>query len=123
WCSLGGVLVCVWSGFFTFFCCVVFFFFFFLGWGGGGPPPPRLDIQGQFLTESIVLSLIGGTFGILLGVGGTWTFCFFTDWTFLVDATAVIVGFVVACCVGVFFGLQPAIYASRLDPIAALRSD
>ena len=82
----------------------------------------RFDIQSQFLTESIVLSLIGGVFGIGLGVGGTWLFCRFSGWAFLVDPTAAALGFVVACCVGVFFGLQPAHQAARLDPIAALRS-
>ena len=82
----------------------------------------RFDIQSQFLTESVVLSLIGGVFGILTGVGGTWLFCHFSGWTFLVDPTAAALGFVVACFVGVFFGLQPAYQAARLDPIAALRS-
>ena len=82
----------------------------------------RFDIQSQFLTESIVLSLIGGVFGIGLGVAGTWGFCRFSGWAFLVDPTAAALGFVVACCVGVFFGLQPAYQAARLDPIAALRS-
>ena len=82
----------------------------------------RFDIQSQFLTESVVLSLIGGVFGIVIGVGGTWVFCHLSGWTFLVDPTAVVLGFVVACFVGVFFGLQPAHQASRLDPIAALRS-
>jgi putative ABC transport system permease protein len=82
----------------------------------------RFDIQSQFLTESVVLSLFGGVFGILTGVGGTWLFCYFSGWTFLIDPTAVVLGFVVACFVGVFFGLQPAHQASRLDPIAALRS-
>lgn len=82
----------------------------------------RFDIQSQFLTESVVLSLIGGVFGIALGVGSTWAFCRFSGWAFLVDPTAVATGFVVACCVGVFFGLQPAIQAARLDPIAALRA-
>ena len=82
----------------------------------------RFDIQSQFLTESVVLSLIGGVFGIGVGVGGTWAFCHFSGWTFLVDPTAAALGFVVACFVGIFFGLQPAHQAARLDPIAALRS-
>ena len=82
----------------------------------------RFDIQSQFLTESVVLSLIGGVFGILTGVAGTWLFCRISSWAFLVDPTAAAMGFVVACCVGVFFGLQPAYQAARLDPITALRS-
>ena len=83
----------------------------------------RFDIQSQFLTESVVLSLIGGVFGVLLGVAGTWIFCRISGWTFLVDPTAAALGFVVACGVGVFFGIQPAHQAARLDPIAALRSE
>ena len=83
----------------------------------------RVDIRNQFLTESIVLSLLGGVFGILLGVGSTWLFCWFTGWTFLVNLGAALMGFAVACCVGVFFGLHPAIHAAQLDPIVALRSD
>ena len=83
----------------------------------------RFDILTQFLTESVVLSLVGGVFGIALGVGSTWIFCRFSGWTFLVDLTAVALGFVVACCVGIFFGLQPAIQATRLDPIDALRAE
>lgn len=82
----------------------------------------RFDIQSQFLTESLILSLIGGVFGIGLGMGGTWVFCRYTDWAFLVDPAAVAMGFVVACCIGVFFGLQPAVQAARLDPIEALRA-
>ena len=82
----------------------------------------RLDIQSQFLIESVVLSLIGGVFGIAVGVGGTWAFCYFSGWQFLVDPVAAALGFVVSFCVGVFFGLQPARQAARLDPIAALRS-
>lgn len=83
----------------------------------------RVDIRSQFLTESIVLSLLGGVFGILLGVGSTWLFCWFTGWTFLVNPAAVLTGFAAACCVGAFFGLHPAMHAARLDPIAALKSD
>lgn len=83
----------------------------------------RVDIQSQFLTESIILSLLGGVFGILLGIASTWLFCWFTGWTFLVNLAAALMGFVVACCVGVFFGLHPAVRAAQLDPVAALRSD
>ena len=82
----------------------------------------RFDIQSQFLTEAVVLSLVGGVFGLLLGVAGTWGFCRLSQWHFLVDPTAAVLGFVVACAVGVFFGFQPAYQAARLDPIAALRS-
>lgn len=81
------------------------------------------DIQSQFLIESVILSLFGGVFGVLLGVGTTYIICrFFTDWAFLVDPTAVLTGVVVAFCVGVFFGFYPAYQAARLNPITALRA-
>ena len=83
----------------------------------------RFDIQSQFLTESIVLSLVGGVLGIALGTGSTWGFCQFVGWTFLMDPNAVAMGVAMSCCVGVFFGLQPAVQAARLDPIAALRAN
>ena len=82
----------------------------------------RVDIQSQFLTESIILSLVGGVLGIALGVGGTWAFCRFVGWTFLVDPSAVAMGVAMSFCVGVFFGIQPAAQAARLDPITALRA-
>ena len=82
----------------------------------------RKDIQGQFLIESIILSLLGGLFGILLGIGGSYVTCLFTGWTFSVSAMSVVLGVGVASGVGIFFGLYPAYQAARLDPIIALRA-
>ena len=83
----------------------------------------RKDIQGQFLIESVILSLLGGFFGIAIGVGGVYGICHFTGWTFLFSPTAIALGFGVAFTVGVVFGFWPARQASRLDPIAALRAN
>ncbi len=83
----------------------------------------RGDIQSQFLMESLILSLIGGLFGVALGIGASYTICHFTDWTFLVSTAAVILGFGVASAVGIFFGFYPAYQAARLDPITALRAE
>lgn len=82
----------------------------------------RIDIQMQFLLEAAVLALIGGVIGILLGIASTWIYCHFTGWLFRISFASVGIGFIVSCCVGVFFGLMPAIQAARLDPIAALRT-
>lgn len=82
----------------------------------------RKDIQGQFLIESVILSLLGGLFGILLGIGGSYVTCLYTGWTFSLSAAPVVLGVGVASGVGIFFGLYPAYQAARLDPIIALRA-
>ena len=82
----------------------------------------RKDIQVQFLTESIILSLLGGWFGIILGIGGAYVICRYTGWAFSVSTTGVVLGVGVSAGVGIFFGLYPAYHAARLDPITALRA-
>jgi putative ABC transport system permease protein len=82
----------------------------------------RDDIQGQFIAEAIALCLAGAVLGIILGVGGSFVFSYFTKWEFMVSGLAILLGVGVATVVGVFFGFYPAHTASRLDPIEALRS-
>lgn len=79
------------------------------------------DILAQFLIEAIILSLMGGTIGILLGVGVSEILARINNWPTLVSTTAVTVAFVFSGIVGVFFGFYPARQAARLDPIEALR--
>jgi putative ABC transport system permease protein len=83
----------------------------------------RAVILAQFLIESIVLSLIGGTIGILLGVGLAAAVAAISQGQFNAvvtpDAIALAVGFSVA--VGIIFGTYPAARAARLSPIEALR--
>ena len=83
----------------------------------------RADIQRQFLMESVILTLTGGLFGLAIGSGATWGICRFTEWEFFVSTLSVVVGLGVSSAVGVFFGLQPAYQASRLDPIVALQGE
>ena len=83
----------------------------------------RGDIRRQFLIESVILSLAGGLFGLAVGSGATWGICKYTDWTFFVSMLSVLVGLGVSSAVGLFFGLQPAHQASRLDPIVALQGE
>ena len=79
------------------------------------------DILFQFLTESIVLSLVGGLIGVGLGVVGARVMAYFTEWNVLISYSALLISFSFAAAVGIFFGFYPARKASRLNPIDALR--
>ncbi len=79
------------------------------------------DILLQFLIESLVLSLMGGLLGIGIGIGGTYVLSSLTEWPTLLSTKAILLSFLFAGSVGVFFGFYPARKASLLDPIEALR--
>jgi ABC-type antimicrobial peptide transport system permease subunit len=79
------------------------------------------DILRQFLTEAVVLCLIGGAVGILMGRGCSYLVRMFLHWPTAISVGAVIAAVVVSASVGIIFGYYPAWKASRLDPIEALR--
>jgi putative ABC transport system permease protein len=79
------------------------------------------DILLQFLIESLVLSLMGGVLGIAIGIAGTYVLSSLTEWPTLLSIRAILLSFLFAGSVGVFFGFYPARKASLLDPIEALR--
>ncbi|MBS3818238.1 ABC transporter permease, partial [bacterium] len=79
------------------------------------------DILLQFLTEAIVLSVLGGLLGIVVGIGGSKLLSHFVGMTTVVTLGSVALAFLFAGSVGVFFGFYPARKASKLDPIEALR--
>jgi putative ABC transport system permease protein len=79
------------------------------------------DIRMQFLIEAVVLSLMGGTLGILLGVGASQFLSQVYHWPVLISTAAVVAAFVFSGAVGICFGYYPASKAAQLDPIDALR--
>ena len=79
------------------------------------------DVQRQFLTESMVMSLMGGLIGVMLGLGASIVISNALKWPVLVSPLSIIVAVAFSIAVGVFFGYYPAKKASRLDPIEALR--
>ncbi len=77
------------------------------------------DVQRQFLSEAVVLSMLGGTVGVLAGVAGSAAVSGMLQWPTRVPPEAIAVLF--SAGVGIFFGYYPARKAAHLDPIEALR--
>jgi putative ABC transport system permease protein len=81
----------------------------------------RGDIMVQFLTEAVVLSLIGGICGVLLALAAAWGINGFTAFSALIRAQMIFVSVMVSAAIGIIFGFFPARKAARLNPIDALR--
>ncbi len=79
------------------------------------------DIILQFLIESMMISLIGGIFGIFFGLTGAFLIMFIIKGTLVIAWWAVILATAVSAVVGIFFGVYPAMRAAALDPVIALR--
>ncbi len=79
------------------------------------------DVLMQFLSESTILSLIGGIIGILFGLLLSYIVSSVLGWPFIVSVQAVAISFIVCAATGIFFGWYPAKKAASLDPINALR--
>ncbi len=81
----------------------------------------RVDILMQFLLEAVVLAIVAGLIGMMLGAAASLVISKTMRWPTLISPASIAVSFVFSCAVGVFFGFYPAMRASRLDPIEALR--
>lgn len=79
------------------------------------------DILMQFMTEAVLLTLLGGLLGIMLGAGGATIVSRMLSWPTLISASSVTVAVLFSGAVGVFFGFYPARKAASLNPIEALR--
>ena len=81
----------------------------------------RRDIMMQFLTESAFLSLAGGALGVGLGIAAATAVTNFARWPTMIQPASVVLAFGFATAIGLFFGYYPALRASTLDPVEALR--
>ncbi|WP_418879404.1 ABC transporter permease, partial [Waltera sp.] len=77
----------------------------------------------QFLSESAIITLLGGLIGILIGVAGAFGICSLIGFTAKVSVGTVLGASMFSSAVGIFFGIYPAKKAAKLSPIEALRHE
>jgi len=77
----------------------------------------------QFLVEAILISLLGGTMGVVIGLGLPWSVRWLTDYRIPVSGLSAIIAMTACVLVGLLFGIYPAIRAAQLHPIDSLRHE
>jgi putative ABC transport system permease protein len=83
----------------------------------------RRDIWQQFLVEALTISFLGGLIGVVFGFAVSRGVAIYAEWNTLVTWNSIAMSFGVSAAVGLIFGLYPAVRASRLDPVEALRHE
>ena len=81
------------------------------------------DIRFQFLSEAIMISLIGGSAGVIFGLALPLSVRIFTEYRLPISVLSVVVAIVVSCSVGILFGTAPATFAAGLDPVESMRHE
>ena len=81
----------------------------------------QADIIRQFVVEAMLISFVGGSFGIVFGFVMSRLIAWLAGWSTIVTASSIALAFVVSISVGLLFGIYPAVKAARLDPVEAIR--
>jgi len=81
------------------------------------------DILTLFIVESVIISLFGGVFGVLLGMGASMAVNSYLDISGVFPLTLIILGFGISFVVGLISGVYPASKAAKMDPVEALRHE
>ncbi len=79
------------------------------------------DVVRQFVIEAVMISFVGGSFGIVFGFVMSRLIAWLAGWSTIVTATSILLAFFVSITVGLVFGIYPAVKAARLDPVEAIR--
>jgi putative ABC transport system permease protein len=79
------------------------------------------DVVRQFVIEAVMISFVGGSFGIVFGFAMSRLIAWLAGWSTIVTVTSILLAFLVSITVGLVFGIYPAVQAARLDPVEALR--
>jgi len=79
------------------------------------------EIRFQFLAEAVLISLVGGTIGIIIGLALPFSVRFLTEYRIPISGWSAIIAIIVSSMVGIIFGTLPATRAAQLDPVESLR--